>query len=53
MIEQKLRDSQQAILDVIYPALGKMITKFMQLQFQELKEGIDEKVSVVQFQPKN
>ena len=35
-IEQKLKDSQQEIIDVIYPVLGKMITKYINLQFQLL-----------------
>jgi DNA-binding transcriptional MerR regulator len=46
-IEQKLKSSQQEIIDVIYPALGKMITKFIGLQFQELKDGIDERVNSI------
>jgi hypothetical protein len=45
LIEKKLKDSQQEILDVVYPVLGKMITKFIQLQFQELKESIDEQIN--------
>ena len=47
LIEKKLKDSQQEILDVVYPVLGKMITKFIQLQFQELKESIDERVNSI------
>ena len=45
LIEKKLKDSQQEILDVVYPVLGRMITKFIQLQFQQLKEGIDERIN--------
>ena len=41
LIEQKLKDSQEEIIAVIYPVLGKMITKFINLQFQLLKEQID------------
>jgi hypothetical protein len=47
IIEQKLQSSQQEIIDVIYPALGKMITKFIGLQFQELKDSIDEKINSI------
>ena len=47
LIEKKLKDSQQEILDVVYPVLGKMITKFIQLQFQELKESIDERINSI------
>ena len=45
LIEKKLKDSQQEILDVIYPVMGKMIGKFINLQFQQLKESIDERIN--------
>ena len=45
LIEQKLKDSQQQILDIVYPVMGKMITKFVNLQMQQLKEGIDAQIS--------
>lgn len=45
LIEQKLRDSQQQILDIVYPVMGKMITKFVNLQMQQLKEGIDAQIN--------
>jgi hypothetical protein len=44
MMEQKLQSSQQDILNVIYPVMGKMINKYIQLQFQELKDAIDERI---------
>jgi hypothetical protein len=44
MIEQKLKSSQKEIVEVIYPVLGQMITKFISLQFQMLKENIDKQV---------
>jgi hypothetical protein len=44
MIEQKLKSSQKEIVEVIYPVLGQMITKFISLQFQMLKESIDKQV---------
>lgn len=52
MIEQKLKDSQTQILEVIYPALGKMISKYISLQFQILKESIDEQTKKI-FSSKN
>jgi hypothetical protein len=52
MIEQKLKSSQTEILEVIYPALGKMITKFISLQFQLLKESIDQQMKSM-FSTKN
>jgi hypothetical protein len=44
MIEQKLKSSQKEIVEVIYPVLGQMITKFISLQFQILKENIDKQI---------
>ena len=41
IIEQKLEGSQERILNVIYPVLGKMIRKFITHQFQMLKDRID------------
>jgi hypothetical protein len=47
IIEQKLRDSQQEILDVVYPVMGKMINKYINLQFQQLKESIDARINFI------
>lgn len=47
IIEQKLKDSQQEILDVVYPVMGKMINKYINLQFQQLKESIDARINYV------
>jgi hypothetical protein len=44
MIEHKLKSSQKEIVEVIYPVLGQMITKFISLQFQILKENIDKQI---------
>ena len=44
LIEAKIKDSQDQILDTIYPALGRMIKKYITFQFQQLKENIDSKV---------
>ncbi|MEM1318647.1 MAG: cell envelope biogenesis protein OmpA [Bacteroidota bacterium] len=44
LIEQKLKDSQEEILNVIYPVLGKMIKKFITHQFQMIKDSIDRQV---------
>ena len=44
MVEQKLKSSQNEILDVIYPVMGKMINKFITLQFQELKDSINARI---------
>jgi|AntRauTorckE5430_2_1112549.scaffolds.fasta_scaffold01463_4 hypothetical protein len=41
IVESKLKQSKEQLLDVIYPVLGQMITKFIRLQFQALKNRID------------
>ncbi len=41
LIEVKLENSQEQILDTIYPALGTMIKKYVTLQLETLKESID------------
>lgn len=44
LIEEKLKASQQEILDVIYPVMGKMIKKYIQHQFELLRESINEQI---------
>jgi hypothetical protein len=41
LVEWKIEQSKDQLLDVIYPVLGQMIRKFMVLQFQALKDRID------------
>lgn len=41
IVESKLEQSKEQLLDVIYPVLGQMVTKFIRLQFQALKDRID------------
>lgn len=43
-IEVKLEESKEQLLNVIYPVLGQMISKFINYQFQQLKDRIDEQV---------
>ena len=40
-VEDKLERSQDAILAVIYPMIGKMIRKFVEQQIEELRDTID------------
>lgn len=47
IVDKRIKDSQAAILDTIYPVLGMMIKKYVNHQFQELKEAIDRKVKEV------
>ncbi len=43
-IEQKLQSSQEELLNVIYPKLGTMISKYINHQFQMLKESLEENI---------
>lgn len=45
IIERKLKSSQDDLLDVVYPVMGKMVRKYVNHQFLSLKEGLDERIS--------
>jgi hypothetical protein len=45
MVEQKIKSSQAEIVDMLYPVLGGMITKFINFKFQELKDSIDAQIT--------
>ncbi len=44
LIDKKLKQSEQELLDLIYPSLGKMISKYVTLQMTTLKESIESSV---------
>jgi len=44
LIDEKLESSQEAIVNVIYPVLGKMIKKYVTLQIQSVKDVVDERI---------
>lgn len=44
IVDRRLKASQAEILDTIYPVLGTMIKKYINYQFQMLKDAIDQKV---------
>jgi len=44
LIDKKLKQSEQELLDLIYPSLGKMISKYVTLQMVTLKESIEKSV---------
>jgi hypothetical protein len=44
IIERKLRASQDELLDVLYPLMGKMIRKYIAQQLQALKESVEQQV---------
>jgi len=44
LVDQRLEQSQDELLNVIYPVLGKMIRKYIQHEFELLRERIDETI---------
>ncbi len=44
IVDEKLRESRDELLDVLYPVLGKMIKKYISQQFQEIKDTIDKQL---------
>ena len=43
-IERKLLVSNELLLDIIYPSLGKMVRKFVEQQMELLKDAIQEQI---------
>lgn len=44
IFEEKLINSREEIVDMLSPSMGILIKKFISLQFEKLKEGIDNQV---------
>jgi hypothetical protein len=44
IIAQKIKNSQEELLDVLHPVIGKMIAKYIQMQIELLKESIEAKL---------
>jgi len=44
IVAEQIKGSQEELINAIYPVMGTMIRKFITLQFQELKEGIDKQI---------
>ncbi|MFK7809579.1 MAG: hypothetical protein AB8F74_17375 [Saprospiraceae bacterium] len=44
MVSKKLEESQDDLLNVLYPVIGKMIKKFIGNEFQKLKDSIDQQI---------
>ena len=55
IVTKKLADSQDEIVNMIFPKLNTIIKKYITAQFQMLKEAIDIQIKTVQnrFSPKN
>lgn len=45
VIDRRIDNSQEKLLDAIYPVLGKMIRKFIALQFEQLQHRIDQQLN--------
>ncbi len=44
IFDEKLMNSRQEIIDLLSPSIGIMIKKYISMQFESLKEGIDNQV---------
>jgi len=44
LIEEKLKNSQEEIVNLIYPTLGKMVKKYVTLQIQSFKDAVDDRI---------
>lgn len=44
LIEKKLKHSQEEIVNVIYPVLGKMIKRYVTLQIKTFKDAVDDRI---------
>lgn len=45
VIDQRIENSQESILNAIYPVMGKMIRKYIALQFEQLQDRIDQQLN--------
>ncbi len=48
LIQERLQNSQEQIVEVIYPVLGSMVRKYIEHQFQLLKEDIEARLAALQ-----
>jgi hypothetical protein len=48
LVQEHIKNSQEQIVEVIFPVMGVMIRKYVDLQFQLLKEGIEERITLMQ-----
>ncbi len=47
IVERKLKASQDELLDIVYPVMGKMVRKFVSHQFISMRENIDQRVRTI------
>lgn len=43
-IKKQIKESQPDIIDALYPIMGKLITKFLQIELEKLSEGINKQI---------
>ncbi len=48
LIQERLKNSQEQLIEVIYPVLGAMVRKYIEHQFQILKESIEAQIRAMQ-----
>ena len=46
IVDKRIKSSQNELLDALYPVLGQMIKKYITFQFQQLKDGIDQRIKI-------
>ena len=44
IVDKRIKSSQNELMDALYPVLGQMIKKYIAHQFQQLKDGIDQRI---------
>ena len=44
IVDKRIKSSQNELMDALYPVLGQMIKKYITHQFQQLKDGIDQRI---------
>lgn len=47
IVDRRLKESQDELLNIIYPVMGRMMRKYVGQQIQLLKDGIDKQVQKV------
>jgi hypothetical protein len=44
IVDKRIQASQNELMDALYPVMGQMIKKYIAHQFQQLKDGIDQRI---------
>lgn len=44
LVERKIRESQEEMIDMLYPVMGTMIRKYIAQQLQELRESVEQQL---------